>query len=101
MILELAILAIKPTELADFEQSLEKAQAVISQSPGYLGHEFQQCIEEPQKYILLIQWDSVEAHEEGFRKSELFQEWRGLIGGYFAAPPQVQHYQTKFKQSKN
>ncbi len=100
MVLELAILKIKPNELEGFGQNLEKAQAVINQSPGYLGHEFQQCIETPNKYILLIQWESLEAHEEGFRKSDLFKEWRGLIGGYFAAPPQVDHYNLKFSHAK-
>ena len=96
MILELAILEIKEGQTALFEQNLEKAQAIITQAEGYLGHEFQQCIEEPHKYILLIQWESVEAHEEGFRKSELFAEWRGLIGSFFASPPLVQHYAKKF-----
>ncbi|MEM6633871.1 MAG: antibiotic biosynthesis monooxygenase [Bacteroidota bacterium] len=99
MILELAILHIKEEESSAFEQSLEKAQAVIQQAEGYLGHQFQQCIEEPNKYILLIHWQSVEAHEEGFRKSALFTEWRGLIGTYFAAPPEVQHYQMKFEHN--
>ncbi len=96
MILELAILTIKEGQTAAFEQNLEKAQAIISQAKGYVGHEFQQCIEEPHKYILLIRWESVEAHEEGFRKSELFTEWRGLIGSFFASPPLVQHYAKKF-----
>ncbi len=97
MILELAILEIKEGQLSEFESNLEKAQSVINQSEGYIGHEFQQCMEEPNKYILLIQWTSLEAHEEGFRKSELFKEWRGLIGSYFASAPTVQHYTMKFK----
>jgi len=54
-------------------------------------------MEEPNKYILLIKWESLEAHEIGFRKSELFKEWRGLIGSYFAGTPTVQHYKMKFK----
>ena len=97
MILELAILQIKEGQSTAFEQSLEKAQAIISQAEGYLGHQFQQCIEEPHRYILLIRWESLEAHEEGFRKSELFKEWRGLIGSFFASPPVVQHYSMKFQ----
>jgi len=97
MILELAILEIKEGQLSEFESNLEKAQNVINQSEGYIGHEFQQCMEEPNKYILLIKWESLEAHEIGFRKSELFKEWRGLIGSYFAGTPTVQHYKMKFK----
>lgn len=97
MVLEIANLEIKEGQNADFEAALEKAQQVINQSGGYIGHEFQQCMEHPQKYVLLIRWESLEAHEEGFRKSELFKEWRGLIGGFFASAPYVEHYEMRFK----
>ena len=92
MILELAILEIKEGSNADFERNIKKAQAVISQSPGYLSHEFQRCIERPNRYILLIKWTSLEAHNIGFRESDLFKDWRGLIGEFFAGPPLVEHY---------
>lgn len=92
MVLELAIIHIKKGANTDFEKSLKKAQAVICQSDGYLSHEFQKCVEEDNKYILLIKWKSLEAHNVGFRESELFQTWRGLIGSYFSEPPHVQHY---------
>ena len=73
------------------------AQAVISRSPGYLGHQFQLCIEQPNRYVLLIRWESLEAHTIGFRGSELFKEWRGLIGEFFENPPVVQHFTLKFE----
>jgi len=92
MILELAILHIKEGMNQEFEKSIKKAQAIISQSPGYLSHEFQKCVEESNKYILLIKWTSLEAHNIGFRESELFKEWRGLIGSFFSEPPLMQHY---------
>ena len=92
MVLELAILDIKPDKFAEFESNIKKAQAIISQSPGYLSHEFQKCVERPNVYILLIKWTSIEAHNVGFRESALFQQWRGLIGEYFAGPPSVEHY---------
>lgn len=92
MILELAILDIKKDKFEPFEKNIKKAQAIISQSPGYLSHEFQKCIEREQVYILLIKWKSVEAHNVGFRQSELFKEWRSLIGEFFASPPVVEHY---------
>lgn len=92
MILELATIDIKQGTNAEFEQSLEKAQAVISQSKGYLGHQFKKCIEQENRYVLLIRWESLEAHTIGFRESELFKEWRALIGPFFENPPVVQHY---------
>jgi heme-degrading monooxygenase HmoA len=97
MVLELATIDIKLGTNADFEQNLEKAQYVISQSEGYLSHEFQKCIERDNRYILLIKWASLEAHTEGFRGSELFKEWRALIGPFFENPPVVEHFTLKMK----
>ena len=90
-VLELATVDIKPGMNAEFEQNLEKAQAVISQSKGYLGHDFKKCIEQQNRYVLLIRWESIEAHTIGFRESELFKEWRGLIGPFLENPPVVLH----------
>ena len=97
MILEVATIDIKPGTNAEFEQNLEKAQAVISRSEGYLGHQFQKCIEQENRYVLLIRWENLEAHTLGFRGSELFKEWRALIGPFFENPPLVQHYDLKFE----
>lgn len=97
MILELATIDIKTGTNAEFEKKLEQAQAVISRAEGYLGHQFQRCIEQDNRYILLIRWESVEAHTVGFRQSELFREWRGLIGEFFENPPAVQHFEPVFE----
>jgi heme-degrading monooxygenase HmoA len=93
MVLELVTLDIKQGENAEFEQYLAKAQYVISQAEGYISHEFQKCIEQDNRYVLLIKWVTLEAHTEGFRQSELFTEWRRLIGPFFEKPPFVQHYE--------
>jgi heme-degrading monooxygenase HmoA len=92
MILELATIDIKPGTNAEFEEKLGLAQAVISRAEGYLGHQFQRCIEQENRYILLIRWETVEAHTVGFRGSDLFREWRALIGPYFESTPVVQHF---------
>ncbi len=95
MVLELATIDIKQGTNADFEANLAQAQNVISQSEGYIGHEFQKCIERDNRYVLLIKWETLEAHTEGFRGSELFKEWRALIGPFFENPPLVEHYELK------
>lgn len=95
MVLELATIDIKQGTNADFEANLAQAQSVISQSEGYIGHEFQKCIERDNRYVLLIKWATLEAHTEGFRGSELFKEWRALIGPFFDNPPLVEHYELK------
>jgi heme-degrading monooxygenase HmoA len=96
MVLELAIIDIKAGTNADFEHNLDQAQSVLTRAEGYLKHEFQKCMERENRYILLIHWTSLEAHTEGFRGSELFKEWRGYIGQFFANPPLVEHYELKF-----
>ena len=97
MILELATIDIKPGTNIEFEQHLEKAQSVISKAGGYIGHQFQKCIEQDNRYVLLIRWETLEDHTKGFRESELFKEWRALIGPFFETPPFVQHYELKFE----
>ena len=93
MVLELATIDIKAGTNADFEQKLKQAQAIICQSQGYLSHEFQKGIERENRYILLIKWTSLEAHNVGFRESNLFVQWRGLIGFFFEEPPTVEHFE--------
>lgn len=97
MILELATIDIKQGTNNDFEINLDKAQSVISKSKGYISHQFQKCIEQENRYILLIKWETLEAHTKGFRESELFKQWRALIGPFFESAPQVQHYELKFE----
>ena len=97
MILELANIEIKQGTNADFEVALEKAQHVIIKSKGYINHQFQKCMEQDNRYVLLIRWQTLEDHTKGFRESELFKDWRTLIGPFFETPPAVQHYELKFE----
>ena len=97
MILEVATIDIKPGTNQAFEDNLGVAQHVISKSKGYIGHDFQKCIEQDNRYLLLIRWQTLEDHIRGFRESDLFIEWRALIGPFFETPPHVQHYELKFQ----
>ena len=92
MILELAIIDILPGRNQEFEASLQKAKKVIGQSNGFKRIEIQHCIENENRYSLFIYWETLEDHTVGFRTSELFKEWRALIGPYFDGLPNVQHY---------
>ena len=64
----------------DFEAAMDELREVIGSSPGYLGHTVQRGIENPNRYLLLVRWESVEAHETGFRQSEAFTTWRTRLG---------------------
>jgi heme-degrading monooxygenase HmoA len=94
MILEHAIFAIKEGQSKDFEAAFAQARKFIEAAPGCHKAEMRACIERADYYLLLVQWENLEAHTEGFRKSQGFVEWRALLGPYFAAPPEVHHYEA-------
>jgi len=92
-ILEAAPLQVKPGQEDAFEDAFREAQAIISSMPGYRSHELQKCLEYPGLYLLLVRWDSVDAHEEGFRKSPGYQQWKRLLHHFYDPFPTVLHYQ--------
>jgi heme-degrading monooxygenase HmoA len=92
MIIERALMSVTPGSEAAFEAALVGAKAVVEQAKGFLGIEVARGIESPSTYLLLLRWETVEDHTVGFRESELFTQWRGHIGAFFADPPAVEHY---------
>jgi heme-degrading monooxygenase HmoA len=92
MIVERALMAIEPGSEAAFEAAMTQARAVVSQARGFRSLRVTRGIESPSTYMLILEWDTLEDHTVGFRESELFAQWRGLIGQYFAEPPSVEHY---------
>jgi heme-degrading monooxygenase HmoA len=94
MILEAAVLQVRDGEGAAFEAAMMKAAPLIAGAAGYLSHELQRCVETPGRYLLLVRWETLEAHTVGFRQSAAFGEWRGIVGPLFAAPPVVEHYES-------
>ncbi len=95
-LLELAILDIKPGLEDEFEAAFEKAQAIISSMPGYLSHQLQRCVERQDRYLLLVNWASLEDHTVGFRGSDEYQEWRKLLHPFYEPFPEVEHYRLIF-----
>lgn len=96
MILEVAILDVKPNLEAEFEQSFAKAQTIISSMKGYLSHQLQRCIEHPSRYILLVNWQTLEDHEQGFRQSAQYQEWKALLHHFYDPFPTVEHFECVY-----
>jgi heme-degrading monooxygenase HmoA len=91
MILEIATFSIRPDAAADFEAAYAKATHVMASAAGHLGHEMHRSMDEAGRYTLLVRWRTKEDHTVGFRESELFKQWRALLGPYFATPPVVDH----------
>ena len=94
MILEVAVMKIKPESIAQFEAVFPKAAAVTASVKGYISHEMVRCVETRGKYYFLIRWESIEAHEVNFRQSPKRQEFRNLLGEFFAEPPAAEHFES-------
>jgi len=94
VIIEVAPLQIRAGQSAAFEAAFLEAQRIISAMPGYLSHELQRCIERPGEYMLLVRWESLEAHEVGFRQSARYQEWKRLLHHFYEPFPVVSHYEA-------
>jgi heme-degrading monooxygenase HmoA len=93
MILELADLRIHPGQQAEFEAAIQRGIAeVINQAQGFRGAKVNRSLESPERYILQIFWATLEDHTVVFRGGPLFAQWRAIVGPFFAAPPQVEHF---------
>jgi heme-degrading monooxygenase HmoA len=96
MITEIALLNIRKGESKKFETAFHTAQTIISASKGYIQHELLKCMEEADKYLLVVQWQTLEDHTEGFRKSGQYSEWRNLLHHFYQPFPVVEHYKKIF-----
>lgn len=90
--LEVAILNVRSGQGEAFEAAFREAQAIIASMPGYERHELRRCVEARDRYLLLVWWDSLESHTEGFRKSAGYARWRALLHHFYDPFPVVEHY---------
>jgi heme-degrading monooxygenase HmoA len=94
MILEVAILNVRPGQGAAFAAAFRQASPIIASMPGYVGHELQCCLEVRDKYVLLVRWETLEDHTVGFRGSPRYQEWKALLHHFYDPFPVVEHYEA-------
>lgn len=92
MILEIATLNVIAGKEAAFEAAFRKASLIIAKMDGYISHQLQRCIENPSRYVLLVNWDTLEDHTVGFRGSSQYEEWRALLHHFYDPFPVVEHY---------
>lgn len=90
MVLEVALIDV--TDPDGFLAAYREARDVLSSCPGCRSVRMTAGVESPNRFVLLVEWDSVEAHEENFRGSDRFTRWRAAIGPFFAEPPRVEHF---------
>lgn len=96
MILEQAVLHVLPGKSNEFELAFNQTQQIISKMQGYIAHELQRCIENPDQYLLLVKWETLEAHTIGFRESAGYLEWKELLHHFYDPFPVVEHYTKVF-----
>ena len=94
MILESAVLNIKPGQEAAFEAAMRTARPLIAASHGFIDMKLQRCIETPSRYVLLVKWRTLEDHTVGFRQSDRYPEWRKLLHHFYDPAPVVKHYDS-------
>ena len=94
MILEVAVLDVRAGSEAAYEAAFQQGSSIISSMPGYISHQLQRCIEVPNRYILLVNWTSLEAHTVGFRGSPEYQNWKRLLHHFYDPFPAVEHYES-------
>ncbi|HEY2630959.1 MAG TPA: antibiotic biosynthesis monooxygenase [Solirubrobacteraceae bacterium] len=92
MIIEHAVLDVKPGQEADFESAFAEAKPLIASMPGFESLQLHRCIEEPRRYLMLVAWRTLEDHTEGFRGSAEYEDWRRLLHHYYDPFPTVEHF---------
>jgi heme-degrading monooxygenase HmoA len=93
MILELADIRIQAGRQAEFDEAIVRGvNTVISQARGFRGYKVNKGLESPERYLLMIFWQTLEDHTVHFREGPLFPQWRAIVGPYFAEAPKVEHF---------
>jgi heme-degrading monooxygenase HmoA len=94
MILEVAVLDVIAGRESEYETAFASAKPIISSMPGFLSLRLERCIEVAGRYVLLVEWSSLEDHTVGFRESPEYQQWRSLLHHFYDPFPTVEHFET-------
>lgn len=94
MILEAVMLQVKEGMEEEYEQAFREASKIIASMKGYISHELKRCMEVKGKYLLLVKWESLEAHTVGFRQSKEYQEWKRQLHHFYDPFPAVEHFEN-------
>lgn len=94
MILEVAVLDVVPGREAAFLGAFDEAAPIIASMQGYIDHSLRRCVESPSRFLLLVNWETLEDHTEGFRGSPEYRRWSALLHHYYEPFPVVEHYAT-------
>jgi heme-degrading monooxygenase HmoA len=94
VILEHAVLDVRAGEEAAFEEAFGRASSIIAASPGFRSLQLLHCVEAARRYLLLVEWETLRDHTEGFRGSPAYEEWRAALHHFYEPFPTVEHYEA-------
>lgn len=92
MILEVTLIDVMPGREDDFVAAYQLARPLIAGAEGCRGLRLKRGTEQGTRFALLVEWDSVEAHDHNFRRTERNAQWRALIAATLAKPPLTEHF---------
>jgi heme-degrading monooxygenase HmoA len=98
MVLECALLDVRPDLSAAFQEAFGQARPLIESRPGFVSLRLERCLEDPNRYLLLVEWARLEDHTEGFRGSAEYETWRGLLHHFYDPHPVVEHFVSALPQ---
>jgi heme-degrading monooxygenase HmoA len=97
VITEHALLPVLPGKEEEFLAAMESAKTIIAASPGFVSLRVERCIERPSTFLLLVEWERLEDHTEGFRRSPAYEEWRAALHHFYEPFPVVEHFETRVR----
>ena len=95
MILEVARLELRPGTADEFLAAFAEARPLIEATPGFVDLQLRRCVDDggDDRFLLVVEWESLEAHAVGFRQSgERYERWRQLLHHFYDPFPIVEHY---------
>jgi heme-degrading monooxygenase HmoA len=93
VITEHAVLEVIPGRELEFVAAMEGAKALIAASAGFAGLRVERCVERPNCFLLLVEWERLEDHTEGFRGSPAYEQWRAALHHFYDPFPVVEHFE--------
>ena len=94
MVLEIADIKIIKGGEADFEQAARFGlDTVLAKAAGFAGYEIRRSIESPNRFVLMIHWNTLEDHTVGFRQSSAYSQWRAIVSPFFEQAPVIEHFE--------
>jgi heme-degrading monooxygenase HmoA len=92
VIIEHALLRVRAGQAHEFEVAMLQAKPLIAASPGFRTIAVHLALEEPDLYLLIVEWDDVSSHRDGFRLSDRYREWRSLLHKFYDPMPTVAYF---------